>query len=184
MSRGKYSPATPRKNSDARMKLDAVEQFDRNAYGEVPSPYQAGVDQYDEKIHFGDYDEWGYDSYGYSAWLEDGTFVGLGQGVDRLGYTEDDYITMRDDEWEDVCWSIDPAVFKLPCPGITLRKTPKAILSQLEGEIQHILNRAEDEIKKAKDIGYHTELFHQQGRQSAANELLKVVVRLQKEQNG
>jgi hypothetical protein len=46
------------------------------------------------------------------------------------------------------------------------------------------LNRAEDEIKKAKEIGYHTELFHQQGRQSAANEQLKVVVRLQKEQKG
>lgn len=110
MSRGKYSPALPRNSEDAK--------FDRNAYGDVATPFQVGVDQYDEKIHFGNYDEWGYDSYGYSAWLEDGTFVGIGQGIDRLGYTEDDYITMSDDEWDNVWYCISADTFTRKSHGV------------------------------------------------------------------
>jgi hypothetical protein len=40
-----------------------------------------------------DYDNEGFDSYGYSAFDVDGNFVGHGKGIDRYGYTELDYLT-------------------------------------------------------------------------------------------
>ena len=43
------------------------------------------------------YDEEGFDSYGYSDFLADGTYVGYGQGIDRNGITEDEYLVMDDD---------------------------------------------------------------------------------------
>ena len=41
---------------------------------------------------YGNYDPEGFDMYGYSAFDEDGNYVGSGSGVDRAGYTEDDYL--------------------------------------------------------------------------------------------
>ena len=43
----------------------------------------------------------GFDSYGYSAFNEVGEFVGHGAGVDRLGYTENDYLCMGEEEFMD-----------------------------------------------------------------------------------
>jgi hypothetical protein len=43
---------------------------------------------------FGNYDEEGYDMYGYSAFDANGVYVQ--DGVDRAGYTEMDYLTLQD----------------------------------------------------------------------------------------
>ena len=84
MSVGKYSPNCPHANSNY--------EFKYNCYKQIPPEYKAGVDVYDDKIHGSDYDSEGFDRYGYSAFDEDGNFVGHGQGVDREGMTEDDYL--------------------------------------------------------------------------------------------
>lgn len=83
MSTGKYSPYCPNNDKDWNY-------FNRNSYGEFPVEY--AKDTYDEKTMFADYDPDGFDSYGYSAFDHDGTYVGTGNGIDRLGYTEDDYL--------------------------------------------------------------------------------------------
>lgn len=98
MSKGKYSPALTREDVDR-----PYSEYKYNADRQIPPPYDPEKDTYDERTHFDNYDENGYDSYGYSAFLEDSTFVGLGQGIDRWGYTEDDYLTMSDDYFECVC---------------------------------------------------------------------------------
>ena len=90
MSRGKYSPALPHKTD-----------FSFNALGQRPAPYSGFPADWDEKTMFANYDDEGFDQYGYSAFAADGTFVGLGQGVDRVGKTEHDYLCMDDAEWED-----------------------------------------------------------------------------------
>lgn len=92
MSRGKYSPVYKDWPQDYKFKY--------NCYGQEPARwdqeiYDSGV-EYDTKTMFGNYDEEGYDSYGYSAFDSDGNFVGHGQGVDRDGYTEMDYLTLQD----------------------------------------------------------------------------------------
>jgi hypothetical protein len=51
---------------------------------------------YDIKTMFGDYDEDGYDRYGYSTFDSDGNYVGGGNGIDREGYTELDYLNNQD----------------------------------------------------------------------------------------
>lgn len=89
--RGKYSPVCPKNK-----------EFIYNCYGKVPAPWsneiaESGVG-YDEKTMFGNYDDEGYDSYGYSAFDADGNYV-FGGGVDRNGYTEYEYLCMSDDEW-------------------------------------------------------------------------------------
>lgn len=94
MSRGKYSPVCPHANKGY--------DYCFNAKGEVPAPYDPKVDTWNEEIHFGDYDSEGYDRYGYSAYDENKRFVGLGNGVDRLGNTEMDYLRMSDDEFMDL----------------------------------------------------------------------------------
>jgi len=53
-----------------------------------------------------DYDSEGYDSYGYSGVDQDGNYVGCGNGIDRLGYTEMDYLSMSQDDWEDIAYHI------------------------------------------------------------------------------
>ena len=93
MSRGKYSVLAFKDWGDGY-------EFKFNCYGMEPAPWNmelkaAGV-EYDEKTMFGDYDEEGYDRYGYSAFDKDGNFVGLSRGVDRAGYTESDYLMERD----------------------------------------------------------------------------------------
>ena len=95
MSRGKYSPNCPYANK-------GFEFFDRNALGEIPPAYDHVAGEYEERLHFADYDPDGYDSYGYSAFDSDGDFVGMGSGIDRNGYTEMDYLCMDDDEFEAV----------------------------------------------------------------------------------
>lgn len=92
MSRGKYSPNLPTGSFN-------FDYFCYNAKGETPPIFKKG-DTYDEEVHFGDYDEDGFDMYGYSAYDAAGTFVGAGNGVDRNGITEMEYLAMSDDEWE------------------------------------------------------------------------------------
>lgn len=102
MSKGKYSPTVYRMNQDRELV-----KYDRNCYGQLPAEWSKKVADsgvtYDEKTMFGIYDEDGYDSYGYSAFYADGTYAGVGNGVDRLGFTAFDYITMSDEEFEDHC---------------------------------------------------------------------------------
>ena len=93
MGQGKYSPTVYGSKFDG--------PYDRNARGEVPAPYDS--DDYNEETMFANYDEQGYDSYGYSAYDEDGKYVGIGNGVDRNGYTEWDYMLMTDDEFDSHC---------------------------------------------------------------------------------
>ena len=90
MSKGKYSPNLPRNDRS----------FDYNAKRQIPPTFDKSED-YDQEIHFANYDSEGYDSYGYSAYDADGKFVGLGDGIDRNGYTEMDYLCMSDEEFEE-----------------------------------------------------------------------------------
>ncbi len=90
MSRGKYSPNLPRDK-----------EFIYNCYGKEPAscaPWSAG--DYDEKTEFGNYDDEGYDRYGYSAFDSEGNYAGIGNGVDRNGYTEMEYLRMSAEEFE------------------------------------------------------------------------------------
>lgn len=93
MSRGKYSVL-------AYKEWPKGYEFKYNCYGKEPEPWtkemiDAGM-TFNDKTMFGNYDEEGYDSYGYSAFDEDGEFVGHGDGIDRACYTEHDYLTLRD----------------------------------------------------------------------------------------
>lgn len=87
MSRGKYSPNCP-----------SGKQYIYNCYGKVPAPYNGDKSTWDEKTMFADYDDEGFDRYGYSAFSADGTYV-FGAGIDREGFTENDYLQMDDDEF-------------------------------------------------------------------------------------
>ena len=93
MSRGKYSPNLP-----------AGKTFIFNCYGQVPAAWSKDIAEsgvaYDEKTMFDNYDDEGFDSYGYSAFDRDGNYT-FGNGVDRNGYTEFDYLCMDDDAWFD-----------------------------------------------------------------------------------
>lgn len=93
MSRGKYSPF-----------LKEVSDYIYNAKGELPAPWKGGS-EYDAETMFDNYDKDGYDSYGYSAYDSEGKFVGIGDGVDRAGYTESEYLCMSDDEYYSVKFS-------------------------------------------------------------------------------
>ena len=93
MSQGKYSPTFTREMANR-----PYTAYCNNADRQIP-PTTWNDGEYDERTHFDNYDENGYDSYGYSAFLEDGTFIGLGQGIDRNGYTEMDYLSMTTDEY-------------------------------------------------------------------------------------
>lgn len=94
MSQGKYSPVLPNTDPDA---------FTFNCYGKTPAPWSkeiaaSGV-EYDEKTMFGNYDSEGFDSYGYSCFDAAGNYLGIGSGIDRLGYTELEYLSMDSDEF-------------------------------------------------------------------------------------
>lgn len=95
MGQGKYSPCCPHARDDKY-------EYKFNCRGEIPPPYDHTRDVYDEQIHFGNYDDEGYDSYGYSAFDSNGVYLGIGEGVDRLGYTEMDYLTMSADLYADI----------------------------------------------------------------------------------
>lgn len=93
MSRGKYSVL-------ATKHWPKGYEYKYTCYGTLPEPWtqemiEAG-EVFNDKTMFGDYDEEGYDRYGYSAFDADGNFVGHGQGVDREGWTEMDYLTLQD----------------------------------------------------------------------------------------
>lgn len=93
MSRGKYSVLAYKEWSDDY-------EFKYNCYGQLPEPWslelkEQGV-EYNSLTMFPDYDEEGYDSYGYSAFDKEGNFVDHGSGIDRAGWTEDDYLHRRD----------------------------------------------------------------------------------------
>lgn len=92
--RGKYSPAMTRE-----MLKRGPEAYVYNANGEVAPEYDRSQ-QYDERVHNGSYDINGFDSYGYSAFNEHGEYVGEGNGIDMVGYTEMDYMNMTDQEFE------------------------------------------------------------------------------------
>lgn len=81
--KAKYSPTL----TNEHMKQD----FIFNSHGEPPAEYIKGVHEYNEETMFDNYDRQGFDRYGYSAFDNKGTFVGVGNGVDRDGYTEEDY---------------------------------------------------------------------------------------------
>lgn len=92
MSRGKYSPV--------RKQWPDGYEYKYNCYGQEPAQwnkkmFDAGV-PYDEKTMMDCYDEEGYDRYGYSAFDIDGNYIGFGDGIDRDGYTESDYLTLQD----------------------------------------------------------------------------------------
>lgn len=90
MSRGKYSPICP-KNGDYDFKF--------NCYGKEPE-IRLDDEPFDEKRHFANYDDEGFDRYGYSSFDSDGNYVGIGNGIDRQGYTELDYLQMDDEEFD------------------------------------------------------------------------------------
>lgn len=94
MSQGKYSPRVPHAGQDYDYRFDCR--------GQEPVPYDHLKDVYDPEIHFGDYDDEGFDRYGYSAFDSDGQYVGLAGGVDRLGHTEWDYLAMSEDDFLDI----------------------------------------------------------------------------------
>lgn len=90
MGIGKYSPLCPYANESG------WDRFKFNCYGEEPAEWNQDIHdsgvEYDTKTMFVDYDDEGFDSYGYSAFDIKGNFVGHGRGIDRYGYTEDDYL--------------------------------------------------------------------------------------------
>lgn len=99
MSRGKYSPwCYNNRQKDT--------EYIYNCYGEVPAIWDK--DNYDEKLMFENYDSEGFDSYGYSAFELNGTYAGIGSGVDRYGYTENQYISMTDEYFQNICAYADP----------------------------------------------------------------------------
>lgn len=97
MSRGKYSPFCP---------PSSPEEYIYNCYGQVPSAWneevKAAGTPYDQKMMLADYDSDGFDQYGYSCFSKEGVYKGLGEGVDRLGYTESDYSFMEDAKFDEM----------------------------------------------------------------------------------
>lgn len=93
MSRGKYSPWCYGNNQSNT-------EYTFNCYGEVPVEWNK--ENYDEKLMFDGYDSEGFDSYGYSAFEVDGAYSGIGNGVDRYGYTENEYLSMTDEQFQHV----------------------------------------------------------------------------------
>lgn len=98
MSKGKYSPTIYNK-------IQKGVEFDRNCFGKIPEEYyfEMSIESYNEQTMFADYDSEGFDRYGYSAFDSEGKYVGIGNGVDRNGYTEHEYLAMSDQEFEDHC---------------------------------------------------------------------------------
>lgn len=93
MSYGKYSPTLIKKGPHIY-----------NAYGKIPEDYDHTIDKFDEKIHLANYDEDGYDRYGYSAFHADGSYAGIGDGIDRDGYTENEYLREYTENYDDECY--------------------------------------------------------------------------------
>jgi hypothetical protein len=92
MSRGKYSLVY--------QSYDKNREFKYNCYGKDPKPWNKEIRDsgvlYDQKEMFDCYDSEGYDSYGYSSFDYNGNYIGPGDGIDKDGYTEYDYLTLQD----------------------------------------------------------------------------------------
>ena len=73
-------------------------EYKYNCYGEIPEEWNGPESgkEYNEKTMWGGHDEEGFDMYGYSAFDLRGNFVGHGRGIDREGWTEEDYLFERD----------------------------------------------------------------------------------------
>lgn len=102
MSKGKYSPSLTRAHCDR-----GYEAYCYNADKQIPLEWNlemrdAGM-EFDARLYMASYDDEGYDRYGYSAFDADGNYVGECNGIDRWGYTEMDYLSMSDEEFEDIC---------------------------------------------------------------------------------
>lgn len=94
MSQGKYSPNLPTAHYPDDM-------FIYNADKQIPMEWDPKtMGEYSERSMFGHYDEDGFDRYGYSAFDSNGTYVGIGRGVDRNGVTEMEYLSMSPEEFE------------------------------------------------------------------------------------
>ena len=109
MSQGKYSPTVRflnKKNFD----------FNCNCYGEPPLEWNKDLENqgvlYDPKSMFADYDSQGFDSYGYSCFDRNGNYTGVGTGIDRMGYTENEYLQMTQEDFESFCANLDPRLFR------------------------------------------------------------------------
>ena len=89
MGVGKYSPTCKDWPSNYEYKY--------NCYGQIPEPWNIDMRDagmlYDEKTMFLNYDEDGFDRYGYSAFDKNVNYV-FGGGMDRVGLTEDDYVLL------------------------------------------------------------------------------------------
>ena len=92
MSKGKYSPTAYSVNP-----ADYV----YNALGETPVEWNREKD-YDPETMSDCYDSEGFDWYGYSAYDAAGKYVGSCYGIDRNGYTENDYLCMSDEEFDKI----------------------------------------------------------------------------------
>lgn len=73
--------------------------FIYNADKQIP-PESWPEGGYETRIHLANYDKNGFNRYGYSAFDADGNYLCIGAGIDRYGYTEMDYLTMSDNEFE------------------------------------------------------------------------------------
>jgi len=102
MSKGKYSPSLTCQQTSR-----SYRDYCYNADKQIPPVWTLEMKErgeiYNTRLYFADYDADGYDSYGYSAFDADGNYVGIGGGIDRWGYTEDDYLWMSDEQFIDVC---------------------------------------------------------------------------------
>jgi hypothetical protein len=92
MSRGKYSPNCK--------SWPTGYEYRFNCYGKEPEPWtkemiDAGA-VFDANTMLGDYDENGYDRYGYSCFDSENNLVGFGEGIDIEGFTESDYLSLND----------------------------------------------------------------------------------------
>lgn len=86
MSRGKYS---------VKAYINKPKGF--NAKGQEPIPYDASsTDPEHYVLSASHFDDEGYDGYGYSCYDKDGKYAGDGEGVDRAGWTEMDYVMLQD----------------------------------------------------------------------------------------
>ena len=84
MARGKYSLA---------YKKGKVYKY--TCEGKLPEPREEG-EEYDFIKHNNTFDDEGYDRYGYSCYDDNGNFIGEGEGIDRAGNTEEDYLLYND----------------------------------------------------------------------------------------
>lgn len=78
-----------------------------NCYKQIFAPWTLEIKEsnivYYEKTMFTNYDSEGFDYYGYSAFDTNGDYVGIGNRVDRLGYTKIDYLSMSEEQYQDCC---------------------------------------------------------------------------------